>query len=121
MTPLRELGVEIVHGDITDPGSLTTAVEGPEGVINCAAHIGANQGHRHAGGVRGRQPERRDQCDGSRGADGRRADGDDPNDGHSAVGQHRHRVVAAERDDAERPPYSRAKRATYFEAMARAA
>jgi nucleoside-diphosphate-sugar epimerase len=38
--PLRDLGVEIVEGDITDAASVTRAAEGCEGVIHSAAVLG---------------------------------------------------------------------------------
>ncbi|MBV9510359.1 MAG: NAD-dependent epimerase/dehydratase family protein [Caulobacteraceae bacterium] len=38
--PLRAMGAEIAYGDITNPASLAEAVKGAQGVINCAAHIG---------------------------------------------------------------------------------
>ena len=40
VAPLRQLGVEIAYGDIADRASLERAVEGANWVINCAALIG---------------------------------------------------------------------------------
>lgn len=37
---LRERGAELVHGDVTDPGSLGQAVDGVERVHHCAALVG---------------------------------------------------------------------------------
>jgi dihydroflavonol-4-reductase len=38
--PLAQLGVELVTGDVTDPGSVAVAVKGCEGAIHCAALLG---------------------------------------------------------------------------------
>jgi nucleoside-diphosphate-sugar epimerase len=37
---LERLGVTIVRGDLSDPGSLTAAVEGVDVVVHCAAKVG---------------------------------------------------------------------------------
>jgi len=48
-TPLRELGVEIVLGDLQDAGSLAAAVQGIEAVVHCAAFFrGATPEQAHA-------------------------------------------------------------------------
>jgi nucleoside-diphosphate-sugar epimerase len=40
ITLLRQLGVEIIEGDLTDAGALRRAAEGAEVVIHCAARVG---------------------------------------------------------------------------------
>ena len=43
--PLRDMGVEVVPGDITDPGDVRRAVTGADAAIHCAALLGGASQH----------------------------------------------------------------------------